>query len=286
MKIQVYRTLGKQVKGNRYFHLVALEKLEPHLREQVQFAVTHAGFSAETEFNVIKIDEAGNQISLLDYEHFFDSPFPVLKCSYVVNLVSGSTKRLSYDPTNNPPILHRKELLLPHDHPQVPLFATLTQQLEAAGRFCNTRRIGFAREWQERLQSSGFEVRDHQLVSLNGVAQPEQSTTETLARHRTALQRYALSAPMQALHRHGYLDETRTVFDYGCGKGDDVPFCNTMALRLPGGIHTSHQTRQKSRRTSSISVSFSMLSRIWQSALRRYVKRTHLQTKSSRLPSC
>lgn len=234
MKIQVYRTLGKQVKGNRYFHVVALEKLEPHLREQVQFAVTRTSLSAETEFNVIKIDESGNQISLLDYEHFFDSPFPVLKRSYVVNLVSGSTKCLSYDPSKNPPILHRKELLLPHDHPQVPLFAALTQQLEAAGLFRDTRRIGFAREWQERLQSAGYEVRDHQLVSLNGVAQPEQSTTETLARHRTALQRYAFSAPMQALHRHGYLDETRTVFDYGCGKGDDVRILQQNGLAVAG----------------------------------------------------
>ena len=27
---------------------------------------------------------------------------------------------------------------------------------------------------------------------------------------------------MQALQRHGYLDGTRTIFDYGCGKGDDI----------------------------------------------------------------
>ena len=40
MKIQVYRTLGKQVKGNWYFHVAALEELEPHLRERVQLAVT------------------------------------------------------------------------------------------------------------------------------------------------------------------------------------------------------------------------------------------------------
>jgi DNA phosphorothioation-associated putative methyltransferase len=214
--------LGKQVKGNLYFHVSALELLDAHLHERVQFAVTRTGLSTDTEFNVIKIDETGNQISLLSYDQFFESPFPVLKRSYVVDLASGRTKRLSYDPSKNPPILHRKELLLPHDHPQVPIFAALTQQLEAAGLFRDTRRIGFAREWQERLQSAGYEVRDHQLVSLNGAAQPEQSSTETLARHRTALQRYALSTPMQALHRHGYLDETRTIFDYGCGKGDDV----------------------------------------------------------------
>jgi hypothetical protein len=37
-----------------------------------------------------------------------------------------------------------------------------------------------------------------------------------LAQYRTALQRYALSTPMQALYRHGYLDVSKTIFDYGC----------------------------------------------------------------------
>ena len=81
----------------------------------------------------------------------------------------------------------------------------------------------------ERLQSAGYEVRDHQLVPLNGKSQIESLPLETLARHRTALQRYALSTPMQALQRHGYLDGTRTIFDYGCGKGDDI-----RILRLNG----------------------------------------------------
>lgn len=234
METPRHRTRGKQVKGNVYFHVTALETVDAHLREQVRLATCQVGLTADTEFNVIKIDETGNRVSLLDYEDFFDSPFPVLKRSYVVNLTSGRTKRLCYDQSGNPPILHRKELLLPADHPQVPIFAALTQQLEAAGLFRDTRRIGFAREWKERLLSAGYEVREHQLIALNGAAQPEQSSTETLARHRTALQRYALSTPMQALHRHGYLDGTRTVFDYGCGKGDDVRILHTNGIEANG----------------------------------------------------
>ena len=41
-------------------------------------------------------------------------------------------------------------------------------------------------------------------------------------RHRTALSRYNFSAPIQALMRFGYLDGQYNVFDYGCGRGDDV----------------------------------------------------------------
>lgn len=245
------RMIGKQVKGNRYVHIAALGKLDADLRERVQLAATQAGLKEDTEFNVIKIDEEGNQISLLYYEDFFDSPFPALQSSFVVNVASGRSKRLRYGLSDNPPILHRKELLLPADHPQTPLFAALTQQLEAAGLFRDARRIGFAREWQERLQSAGYEVHDHQLIALNGATQMEPPSVEivgatlcdcpgsgqgweptstqdsneskaNLARHRTALQRYALSTPMQALQRHGYLDGAWSIFDYGCGKGDDV----------------------------------------------------------------
>jgi DNA phosphorothioation-associated putative methyltransferase len=41
-------------------------------------------------------------------------------------------------------------------------------------------------------------------------------------RHKTAISRYGLSAPLQALARHGLLNEECTFFDYGCGQGDDV----------------------------------------------------------------
>ena len=230
---------GKRVKGNLYFHVCVLEALDTLLRERVQLATTQAGLSPYTDFNVIKIDAAGQRISLLSYAHFFDHPFPALQSAAVVNLASGRVKRINYDPAQNPPILHRKELLLPPDHPQVPMFAALTRQLEAAGLFRDARRIGFTREWQARLLSAGYEVRDHQLVPLNDATQSassstEPSSTETLARHRTALQRYALSTPMQALHRHGYLDGTRIVFDYGCGKGDDVRILHVDGVEARG----------------------------------------------------
>ncbi len=214
--------LGKNVRGDVYVHVSALTALRPHVCEQVHRATTRAKLAAETEFNVIKINGQRTKISLLYYPEFFESPFPALQHSCVVDVESGDIKRLRYDLSKNPPILHRKELLLPPDHPQAPTFAALTQQLESLGLFQDSRRIGFARQWQERLQSAGYEVRDHQLFPVNGTSQIETPSIETPERHRTALQRYALSTPMQALQRHGYLDGMRSIFDYGCGKGDDI----------------------------------------------------------------
>jgi DNA phosphorothioation-associated putative methyltransferase len=34
--------------------------------------------------------------------------------------------------------------------------------------------------------------------------------------------RYGFSAPVQSLARHGFLDGSYRLFDYGCGRGDDV----------------------------------------------------------------
>ncbi|MFP4494924.1 MAG: DNA phosphorothioation-associated putative methyltransferase, partial [Halochromatium sp.] len=42
------------------------------------------------------------------------------------------------------------------------------------------------------------------------------------ARHRTAMVRHGFSAPIQSLARHGFLDGQHRLFDYGCGRGDDV----------------------------------------------------------------
>ena len=41
---------------------------------------------------------------------------------------------------------------------------------------------------------------------------------EPIARHRTALRRSTQSSPLRHLLDFGFLDGSRTVFDYGCGQ--------------------------------------------------------------------
>jgi hypothetical protein len=41
-------------------------------------------------------------------------------------------------------------------------------------------------------------------------------------RHKTAIRRYDFSQSFKALERHGFLDGNYTIFDYGCGLGDDL----------------------------------------------------------------
>ncbi len=56
----------------------------------------------------------------------------------------------------------------------------------------------------------------------------------SIDRQRTALQRRELSSPMQHLLALGFLDGTRSVFDYGCGQGDDVRLLAAMGVDAAG----------------------------------------------------
>ena len=56
----------------------------------------------------------------------------------------------------------------------------------------------------------------------------------SIERERTALHRTALSSPIQHLLRFGFLDGTASLFDYGCGHGDDVRLLTEMGIAAEG----------------------------------------------------
>ena len=58
--------------------------------------------------------------------------------------------------------------------------------------------------------------------------------TGQIERHRTAQRRSALSSPMQHLLRFGFLDGSRSLFDYGCGRGDDLRLLTELNVPASG----------------------------------------------------
>ena len=74
------------------------------------------------------------------------------------------------------------------------------------------------------------------LIPLFDRAQNPQDVEDdiTIQRHRTAIERNQLSQPMQTLARHGYLDGQYSIFDYGCGKGDDLRELEAHGLDVAG----------------------------------------------------
>ena len=58
--------------------------------------------------------------------------------------------------------------------------------------------------------------------------------TSSIERDRTALRRKFLSSPVQHLLRFGFLDGAGSLFDYGCGHGDDLRLLAEMGITAEG----------------------------------------------------
>lgn len=232
-------TVGKKVGQHLYVHWSALASLGPSHQEILQQAITLAGVEPEKDFNVVKLHDNNQNLSLLHYPAFFDDAFPTLAHYWSF---TGDTERLifrTFQESFNPPVLHRKELLLAAGHPNRAGFAALTEQAEAVGLFDDTSRIGFAQEWAAVLNERGYRIQGHDLLPIGNEEFGESisgslADKERIQRHLTALSRTNLSAPMQTLARFGYLDGQLTIFDYGCGRGSDVRFLNENGITAAG----------------------------------------------------
>ena len=217
---------GKHVRSDTYVHREALPYLDS---EAIQWIERAEQLAAPVQWNVAKWSKRRPIVSLLDYPAFFEQPFPRLVASVTVDLETGEVRHRRYDGQRNPPILHRKELLLPPDHPRYEAFRRLTEQLEAADLLRGGGAIGRERQWLERLAAAGYSLSGHTLTPdpLAGEAPATESSQApaeppAIQRHKTAIRRTQLSAPLQALYRHAYLDGSRSLLDYGCGQGDDL----------------------------------------------------------------
>ncbi len=181
--------------------------------EDAQRVRTAAEMAGGSEWNVAKIEKSS--VSLLLYESFDNSSFPALLASTKIDASSGAVTHTDYRSRANPPILHRKELLLPPNDPRLPAFRALTAAAEEHGLFADSNRIGTRKAWEARIADAGLVLRGHRLV-------PADEEYVEVARHRTAIVRRDLSQPMQLMMRFGMVDQGRSVFDYGCGQGEDV----------------------------------------------------------------
>ena len=213
MEETLTREVGKRIRDTVYVHRAAISDLNEAEGAAVKTAreIISDGF---TDWNVVKVE--AEAVSFLSYEDFEESAFPQLLESWRVDLQTSRVGARSYRAVSNPPILHRKELLLPLEHPKRGEFADFTRELERLGMFAGARFIGFQLQWEERLARAGILIEDHSITVL------DQRDEIGIARHRTAISRAVHSQPVQQLLRTGLLKSGVTFFDFGCGRGDDV----------------------------------------------------------------
>jgi hypothetical protein len=76
-----------------------------------------------------------------------------------------------------------------------------------------------------------------------------------IARHRTAMSRSMLSRPLQHAHADGLLDDGVAVFDYGCGRGDDVRTLNGVGIRAQGW-DPAHAPSAERRRAEVVNLGY------------------------------
>ena len=191
------------------------------------------------EFNVVKFRTDAPRLSFLCYPGFFQHPHPSLEEAIAIDLSSGRLFHTAYRDNLNPPILHRKELLLPPDHPRVPEFAALSAAEEQAGLYLNTAVIGFRTNWERLLAASGLAFEGHSLLRVAAI--PGDAPSRVLPgpaiavqRHKTAIARYQLSKPVKTLLEYGQLPLGSSFLDYGCGLGADLRGLRELGFAAQG----------------------------------------------------
>ena len=81
----------------------------------------------------------------------------------MAHLRSLNLDHRDYRRSENPPVLHRKELLVAADYRGRDRFARLTAQETAHGLFADLQSIGTRVGWSSALESHGLQVRGHRL---------------------------------------------------------------------------------------------------------------------------
>jgi DNA phosphorothioation-associated putative methyltransferase len=200
--------VGKRVGGALYVHKDALGLLA---NEAVTVEKAKS-CAPSVRWNVAKVEKSS--VSLLLYEPF-ETDFPALLASTKVDLVSGVVTHADYSKRANPPILHRKELLLAPNDPRLPKFRALTSAAEDHDLFAEPNKIGTRAAWNAKIAAAG-------LTLCGGRLLRDDEEHHVVSRHKTAIIRRDLSQPMQLMMRLGVVTPQRSLFDYGCGQGEDV----------------------------------------------------------------
>lgn len=222
--------IGKQLPDAIYLHRDAMSELPDTLIKFIS-AVAKAVNLNDNEWNLIKLFKKGFRISFLHYPYFYTDSYPCLRQSLNVDLKKLSHRITKYDESDNPPILHRKETMILPDNKYYEHFKLVTLEGENAGLYTNSRLIGFKRSWENLISNCGYELVDGHIILSTLSAKKEKTIID---RYKTALVRYELSAPIKSLVKHHYLDGSYSIFDYGCGRGDDIRELTAHGLVVSG----------------------------------------------------
>ena len=217
--------VGKRVAGDLYVHKTAVKYLQTEDKTLVA-DLAKSLIGDEKKWNVVRISQ--DNVAFLHYPNFDELPFPVLQSSTRIDLFDDQKTTRDFSRYSNPPILHRKELLLPPSNKNRTTFEGLTKSLDELGVFYDPHKIGFKDQWEQRLRQHGIIIEGYKVAKTKG------TIDVPVQRHKTAIVRYQLSQPVQLLMRFGLLTTKTSFFDYGCGRGDDIETLVSAGINASG----------------------------------------------------
>jgi hypothetical protein len=153
---------GKLTSEALYVHAGAVARLPGILRIYEGCARTLTG--TVDGATILKIHRLKAQVSYLSYPTFDTDPHPALATVVIGRLGGLEVTFRDFRESNNPPILHRKELFVPEDYPGRDKFARLTAQEERYGLLEDATGIGTREAWSDRLARAGLSLRGHRVV--------------------------------------------------------------------------------------------------------------------------
>ena len=217
-------TIGKQLPDSIYVHKSQLKQL-PKTLEALAIKAAEAFKIKPAHWNIVKFQKRDFKLSYLNYPDFDKYAYPALKKSYVVDLTKYGMKPSDYSKSKNPPILHRKETFVADNYKHAGLFREITTEGEAIGLYENVRSIGFQNNWERLISNKGYYLDETGRLHPKAEEPLELAASDfegDVKRHKTAIARDQLSAPMTLLAKHGFLEGQWSILDYGCGRGDDI----------------------------------------------------------------
>lgn len=240
-------SIGKKVFDDLYIHKSAIGLLvENSHKNLISSAISLLPLEAQNSINVYKINTKTGRISLLEYTDFESEAFPILLSSWVIEPSSETPTHRTYRNSLNPPILHRKELLVDLKHSKHQEWSAITKEAESIGLFENTRTIGFKKNWELLIFEKGYELRENNFISRNANQSTEffdeVTTNKKVLRHLTAIERVNFSVPVQIMIKNGLIYSETTFFDYGCGRGTDITALKEAGITANGwDPHYAHE---------------------------------------------
>jgi DNA phosphorothioation-associated putative methyltransferase len=154
--------VGKKLPNSLWVHVSAIDRLDPLLRLYEGCASRTIGRPQEA--TVIKFHHRKPKITYLFYPDFDADPHPALHTSMEIDLRDLHVHYRDYDPHDNPPVLHQKDLLVAADYPLYEKFAKLSRQEADWGLLEDWKAISDQRGWLRCLEEHCAELKGHRVV--------------------------------------------------------------------------------------------------------------------------